>query len=206
MRRRVVRVGAWVAVTAAAVALSWYAVRAVLRDTVFEPPRASALAAQSISGPAPDPTGWGASGDATISATARAAPPTGAPPESAPAPPPSSARPPVASSPAAPAVPTTPSASAAAGAPTGVTAADANGRVDIAPGSTRSFEVRGGRASFTFDADSASLIAATPNSGWAVKVWEGDQWLRVDFTRGGRTSSVFVKWNGHPPLAETYES
>ncbi|MGW0659391.1 hypothetical protein [Streptodolium elevatio] len=190
MRRTTTRVAAWLAVTAAAVALSWYAVRTVLRDTVFEPPRAPALAADAVRGPAPDPATVVAD-DATISATSLPAPPpTTRPPA------PSSARPtsgppsgsPPASSAAAPTRPS-PDRDTVGG-----------------PGQTRSFEVRGGRASFTFHADSASLIAATPDSGWAVKVWPGDRWLRVDFTRGDRTSSVFVTWNDHPPIAETYEA
>lgn len=178
---------AWLAVTAAAVALSWYAVRTVLRDTVFEAPRAPALAADAVRGPAPDPATVAPADDATISATSLPAPPTTTKP-----PVPSSARPPSgappASSPAAPTPPEPDRPSAGA------------------PGQTRSFEVKGGRASFTFRSDSASLIVATPGSGWAVKTWTGDRWLRVDFTRGGRTSSVFVTWNNHPPIAETYET
>ncbi|WP_436774424.1 hypothetical protein [Yinghuangia sp. YIM S09857] len=178
MRRATTRVTAWLAVTAAAVALSWYAVRTVLRDTVFEPPRAPALAADTVRGPAPDP----AADNPTISATSLPAPP-------------STTKPPPPASPAHPAPPAPPASSRPTASPT-----------PSPPDQTRSFEVKGGWASFTFRPDSASLIAATPDSGWAVKVWPGDRWLRVDFTRGGRTSSVFVTWNDHPPLAETYES
>jgi hypothetical protein len=179
VRRSITRMAAWLAVTAAAVGLSWFAVRSVLRDTVFEAP--PALAAQRVDGRAPDPASLAPASDATISATHRPSPP----PSSASAAP-SSAKP----SPPAPASPPA--------VPRGASSGSA--------GTTRSFEVKGGRASFTFGADSAALIAATPNPGWAVKVWPGDRWLRVDFTRGGRTSSVFVTWNDHPPVAEMYES
>lgn len=185
MRRATTRVAAWLAVTAAAVALSWYAVRTVLRDTVFEPPRAPALAAEAVEGLAPDPSSFTPAGDATISATSRPAPTptTKAPPSTgAPSSPP-------------PAVPGSPVPGEGSSTPAGG-----------ASGQVRSFEVKGGRASFTFGPDSASFIAAAPNSGWAVKVWPGDRWVRVDFTRGGRTSSIFVTWNDHPPIAETYEA
>lgn len=69
-----------------------------------------------------------------------------------------------------------------------------------------SFEVRGGRASFKYRDQSATLVAATPKSGWSVKVWPADNWIRVDFTNRGHTSSVFVVWNEHTPIASTYES
>jgi hypothetical protein len=182
VQRGVARVGVWVAVTAAAVALSWFAVRTVLRDTVFEAPRAPVLGAQAVEGRPPVP----ATDPATISATSFAS--------RTPSPRPSG---------------TGPAATTRAASPTATTApASSNAAVppDQGSGSTRSFEVKGGRASFSFGSDSASLIAATPNSGWAVKVWPGDRWIRVDFTRGDRTSSVFVTWNDHPPLAETYEA
>lgn len=187
VRRATTRVAAWLAVTAAAVALSWYAVRTVLRDTVFEPPRAPALAAEAVDGPAPDPSSFTPAGDATISATSRPAP-VPAPTTKAPSPPGAPSSPP----PSAPGSPVPAEGSAAA--------------PGTASGQVRSFEVRGGRASFTFGPDSASFIAAAPNSGWAVKVWPGDRWVRVDFTRGDRTSSIFVTWNDHAPIAETYEA
>ncbi|MDI2125875.1 hypothetical protein [Yinghuangia seranimata] len=187
MRRTITRSAAWLAATAAAVALSWYGVRTVLRDTVFEPPRAPELAAQSVQGPAPQVGGTPAR-DATISATARPAP--------------SSARPSASPSPSA----TTRTASPPSTGPASTQGVAPAAPADDVSGGTQSFEVKGGRASFSFGTDSASLIAATPNSGWAVKVWPGDRWLRVDFTKGDRTSSVFVTWNDHPPIGTTYES
>ncbi|MCF2528047.1 hypothetical protein [Yinghuangia soli] len=185
MQRGVARVGVWVAVTAAAVALSWFAVRTVLRDTVFEAPRAPALGAQAVEGRGPVLV----SAPATISATSFAS--------RTPSPRPSG------TTPAAATRAASPTAAATTAAPA---SSDAAAPPDQGSGSTRSFEVKGGRASFSFAPDSASLIAATPNSGWAVKVWPGDRWIRVDFTRGDRTSSIFVTWNDHPPLGETYEA
>lgn len=182
VRRAITRVGAWTAVTAAAVALSWYGVRSVLRDTVFEPPRAPALGAQHGEGPTtPAPP--------TISATARA---SGSPSASRTA------------TPVSPAQASSPKAQTSAPPPP----PDSRGKADSGTGNSHGYEVRGGRASFTFNynPDSATLISATPNPGWSSKVWTSDQWIRVDFTRGTATSSIFVTWNDHPPLAETYEA
>jgi hypothetical protein len=74
-----------------------------------------------------------------------------------------------------------------------------------APGTTpETYQVPGGRASFELGTTSASLIAATPDPNWAVKVWHSAQWIRVDFTKDGHVSSVFVTWNDHPPQVSTY--
>ncbi|MFE2870769.1 hypothetical protein [Embleya sp. NPDC059259] len=67
------------------------------------------------------------------------------------------------------------------------------------------YQVLGGRASFEIGATSASLIAATPAPNWAAKVWNSAEWIRVDFTKDGHTSSIFVTWNDHPPVVSTHE-
>ncbi|UGQ10346.1 hypothetical protein LO772_26275 [Yinghuangia sp. ASG 101] len=208
MRRGMARFAAWLAVTAAAVALSWYGVRTVLRGTVFEAPRAPALAANAVRGPAPDPATLLPAPEAAVSIAPETTAPTSSRPTASASPRPTSARP--SSDPPSSSAP--PSTSRAADPPDG-DAADAQApviRVDADPGgqagSTQGFELKGGRAAFTFTPTAATLIAATPHSGWSVKVHEGGRWLRVDFTRGARTSSVFVSWIAHPPLAVTYES
>lgn len=201
------RFAAWVAVTATAVALSWYGVRSVLRGTVFEPPRAPALAANAVQGPAPDPATLPPAPDTAVSAAPE---PSAAPTTKPPAP--TSPRPSSTRSASDPPSPSAPPTSRAPDPPVSKAPLPEAPviRLDAAPGestgSTQSFQVKGGRASFTFTPDAATLIAATPNSGWAVKVREGSRWIRVDFTRGSRTSSVFVSWTAHPPFAVTYES
>jgi len=200
VRRTISSVSVWLTVTVIAVTLSWWGVRSVLRDTVFEPPRAPTLVAGdrpppqvpvSTTRPAPattraaDPTPDvisqthrqttappSATAGPTASATRRAPAPTSAPPPPAPPPP----------------------------APPPATRRENDRGSDV-----HSFEVRGGRASFKYRDESATLVAATPNSGWSVKVWPADNWIRVDFTNRGHTSSVFVMWNGHTPIASTYE-
>ncbi|MFJ5229439.1 hypothetical protein ACIQBJ_06000 [Kitasatospora sp. NPDC088391] len=78
-------------------------------------------------------------------------------------------------------------------------------RTTAAADDSRGYSVRGGQVALALGRDSATLISASPGPGWAVQVWRTDTWLRVDFTKDGRTSSVFATWNGHPPLVETYE-
>ncbi|MFF7248409.1 hypothetical protein ACFZBU_31360 [Embleya sp. NPDC008237] len=188
MRRTITSISVWLAVTAMAVALSWWGVRSVLRDTVFQPPRAPTLVAGDEPPPtmsSPPPTSVAPqAGEAPdlISAINRTPPPTSAPPS--------------------------PSASTAPPSPKPVTTPvvpPAQLREDPPTPAVQSFEVRGGRASFRYQATSVTLIAATPNPGWSVKVWPGDKWIRVDFVSNRRTSSVFVVWNGHQPIASTYE-
>jgi hypothetical protein len=69
----------------------------------------------------------------------------------------------------------------------------------------RSVTVHGGRVALEMHADSAELVSATPESGWEMQVWHSDQWIRVDFSRGAVTDSVFVTWNGHPPAVQTVD-
>ncbi|WP_406288241.1 hypothetical protein [Embleya sp. NBC_00896] len=179
MRRTITSISVWLAVTAVAVALSWWGVRSVLRNTVFEAPQAPTFTAGdeppppvTASPPVPDAVTTSAAPD-LISATNRTPASSSAPP---------STKPPTTSAPP----------------PT-------QKRADQLASAVQSFEVRGGRASFKYQATSATLVAATPNTGWSVKVWPSTTWIRVDFTNNGRTSSVFVVWNGHDPTASTYE-
>lgn len=67
----------------------------------------------------------------------------------------------------------------------------------------KSYPVPGGKVALDIRPDKASLVSATPDPGWQMQVWNGDQWMRVDFTKGEQANSVFVYWNGHPPVVET---
>lgn len=42
----------------------------------------------------------------------------------------------------------------------------------------------------------ARLVTADPEPGWHERTWYGDGWLRVDFARGERVSSMIATWNG----------
>ncbi|GAA1150337.1 cytoskeletal protein RodZ [Kitasatospora gansuensis] len=69
--------------------------------------------------------------------------------------------------------------------------------------SVKSFRVPGGRVALDMQPTTAELVSATPDQGWQMQLWQGDQWLRVDFTKDGSTNSVFATWNGHHPDVQT---
>ncbi|MET8677688.1 hypothetical protein ABZW18_08880 [Streptomyces sp. NPDC004647] len=71
-----------------------------------------------------------------------------------------------------------------------------------APATVKSYTVPGGRVVLDLGKYSASLVSATPDTGWRMQVWKQSEWIRVDFTSGGRASSVFCTWNGHPPTVQ----
>jgi len=68
--------------------------------------------------------------------------------------------------------------------------------------SVRSYTLTGGQVVLSMTDASARLVSATPASGYEVRTWHASGWLRVDFTRGGHTSSLFATWNGHPPAVQ----
>ncbi|MGW2251454.1 hypothetical protein ACWCXH_14780 [Kitasatospora sp. NPDC001660] len=175
MRNGLVQLGAWAAATGAAVALSWFGVHAVLTGDAFEQPKAL---------PLPSP----ATGGGPRPPTASPAEERSAPQAEVPGPPVS----PSATTPLAP-VPTTAPPSSHRPAPATTTATS----------SVKSYPVPGGRVALDIRPDRASLVSATPDPGWQMQVWNGDQWMRVDFTKDNQANSVFVYWNGHPPTVET---
>ncbi|WP_370117102.1 hypothetical protein [Streptacidiphilus sp. MAP12-33] len=71
-------------------------------------------------------------------------------------------------------------------------------------GDLHSYTPPGGRIVVSMGATSADLVSATPDSGWAMHVYTGDEWLRVDFTQGSTDSIFYVTWNGHPPMVQTW--
>ncbi|MEU6172963.1 hypothetical protein ABZ832_13685 [Streptantibioticus parmotrematis] len=177
MRRGLVHAGAWTLATGAAIALSWFGVHTVLAGTVYDPPRAL-----PISGGLPSVGVYG---------SLAPAPPTTGPRESASAGPSSSATP-------------SPSASITPERPPGRAGSTASGGATT--GDVHSYEVTGGRVALVLGSSSATLVSATPDSGWSTKVWKEPGWIRVDFTSGVHTSSIFCTWNGHPPTVQTYAS
>ncbi|MFR9797471.1 hypothetical protein ACL02U_16415 [Streptomyces sp. MS06] len=174
MRRGLLHVLAWSLATGAAATLSWWGVHTVMAGTAYDPPRALPItAAEAAARVSAPPTGPTA--PASPSATA-----TGPSPEphrtTAPAASPAASEPP----PTGPA----PSPSAAA-----------SGRV-------RSYDTDGGRAVFDLGSVSASLVSATPGSGWSMQVWKTESWIRVEFSSGADRVSVFCTWHDGPPRVE----
>ncbi|MFD0397047.1 hypothetical protein ACFVHI_03070 [Kitasatospora sp. NPDC127121] len=187
MRNGLVQLGAWAAATGAAVALSWLGVHAVLTGAAFEQPTAL---------PLPSPRADGTPHTATVTPEQpRSATQTGAP-----APPPAS--PTAATTTTRGPAPATTLSAASPPATRRPTSATTTATSSVTS-SVKSYPVPGGKVALDIRPDKASLVSATPDPGWQMQVWNGDQWMRVDFTKGEQANSVFVYWNGHPPVVET---
>ncbi|WP_033821677.1 hypothetical protein [Kitasatospora sp. MBT63] len=109
------------------------------------------------------------------------------------------------SAPPSPSASTSTSTGAGAGSGTGGPAdpSRAPSRRPSPSSSVHSYLVPGGRVALDIRADRAELVSATPDAGWQMQVWNGDHWMRIDFSHPEGTSSVFVTWNGHPPAVQT---
>jgi hypothetical protein len=68
-----------------------------------------------------------------------------------------------------------------------------------AAGTVRSYTLAGGRVALLVSGDSATLVTATPDSGFSVQTWSGTDWLRVDFTSGAQVSSLIASWYQEAP-------
>jgi hypothetical protein len=191
MRSGLVQTGAWALATTAGVVLSWLGVSSVLSESAFDPPRALPLPVSSLALPATAPSSppAGPANPAPSSLPAQPAQPAPAHPAA-----PATTRPTPAQPVAPVAASTSPSSPSSPSSPTGTTAAT---------GSVHSYLVPGGRVALDMQPDSAELVSATPDPGWQMQMWNGDQWLRIDFSQGSATNSVFVTWNGHPPDVQT---
>lgn len=169
---------AWSLATGAAVTLSWWGVHTVMAGTAYDPPRALPITADGATEQGAKPL---------ASSTSR--------PESGPGPSKSrepgagrSASAPASSSPSASASPS-PSPSKSAGASSG---AGASGEV-------KSYDTDGGRVVFDLGKSYASLVSATPASGWSMQVWKTETWIRVEFSAGADRVSVFCTWHDSAP-------
>ncbi|MEU7558049.1 hypothetical protein [Streptomyces eurythermus] len=179
MRRGLVHVLAWLLATGAAVTLSWWGVHTVLAGTAYEPPRALPVPAAGASAPqtASEPPAPAAS----------PAPPSTEEP---------ARHPPARTAAATPARPRTPS-------PTPTATASATASVTAGTsGRVRSYDTDGGRAVFDLGPADATLVSATPGTGWSMQVWKTASWIRVEFVRGADRVSVFCTWHDGPPRVE----
>ncbi|MEU6666316.1 hypothetical protein [Streptomyces sp. NPDC046727] len=79
--------------------------------------------------------------------------------------------------------------------PTASASATASGRV-------KSYDTDGGRAVFDLGPADATLVSATPGTGWSMQVWKTESWIRVEFSRGADRVSVFCTWHDGPPRVE----
>ncbi|MGW0422031.1 hypothetical protein [Streptomyces sp. NPDC003015] len=89
----------------------------------------------------------------------------------------------------------TPSATTASPAPSKSPSPTASGEV-------KSYDTDGGRAVFDLGEKSATLVSATPGTGWSMQVWKTESWIRVEFASGADRVSVFCTWHDGPPRVE----
>ncbi|MFF4058251.1 hypothetical protein ACFYZ8_01125 [Streptomyces sp. NPDC001668] len=71
-----------------------------------------------------------------------------------------------------------------------------------ASGRIKSYDTAGGRAVFDLGEKSATLVSATPGTGWSMQVWKAESWIRVEFSSGADRVSVFCTWHDGPPRVE----
>ncbi|WP_399885329.1 hypothetical protein ACGH7X_14385 [Streptomyces sp. BBFR51] len=186
MRRGLVHVIAWLLATGAAVTLSWWGVHTVMAGTAYDAPRALPITAADAS--VRDEEGGDGGGESLASSTSRPSPSSSPSPSGSPSPAPSgsSGKPDPA-----------PSRTAPSPAPEGATSPS-----PATSGRVRSYDTDGGRAVFDLGTSSASLVSATPGTGWSMQVWKTESWIRVEFTSGADRVSVFCTWHDGPPRVE----
>jgi hypothetical protein len=69
-------------------------------------------------------------------------------------------------------------------------------------GQVKSYDTDGGRVVFDLGTASATLVSATPGTGWSMQVWKTETWIRVEFASGADRVSVFCTWHDGPPRVE----
>ncbi|HET6858696.1 MAG TPA: hypothetical protein VFH94_16605 [Streptomyces sp.] len=181
MQRGLVHGIAWSFATGAAVTLSWWGVHTVMAGTAYDPPQALPIpseAAQSSTAQGAKPQSSSTRRPDDEPSTKKPKPPassTGAPRDRKTPPPPSR----------------TPSAPAGSGA-------GASGSA----GTVKSYNTAGGRVVLDMGEKSATLVSATPATGWSIQVWKDPSWIRVQFTGGAATVTVFATWHDHAPSVE----
>ncbi|WUJ29386.1 hypothetical protein OG917_12255 [Streptomyces sp. NBC_00388] len=186
MIRRLTQALAWSLATGAATTLTWWGVHSVMAGTAYDPPRALPVAG---------------SPELLSSATQRPEEPGSASPGAAAGHASSSGHPSRNSSPAPPAA-ARPGSRTPSAPPSGASSATGSPTSPESSGDVRSYTVSGGRVVFDLGASSAGLVSATPSDGWQMQVWKQPQWIRVTFTKGRTSVSVFCTWNGHKPSVE----
>ncbi|MFF0202252.1 hypothetical protein [Streptomyces sp. NPDC005017] len=178
MRRGLVHALAWSLATGAAVTLSLWGVRTVLDSTAYDPPRALPVTAEA--------TTQESKPLATSASTHR--------PEASPS-----------ASPSPSDRPSAPSATPSAADPSATASGPGAAPSPTTSGQVRSYATEGGRAVFDLRGSYATLVTATPETGWSMQVWKTESWIRVEFSSGADRVSVFCTWHDGPPRVEVGE-
>ncbi|MFK4110706.1 hypothetical protein [Streptomyces sp. NPDC002176] len=66
-------------------------------------------------------------------------------------------------------------------------------------GDVKAYDTGGGRAVFDLGPVSATLVSATPATGWSMQVFKTETWIRVEFSRSTDRVTVFCDWHDGPP-------
>ncbi|BDH03655.1 hypothetical protein [Streptomyces seoulensis] len=66
-------------------------------------------------------------------------------------------------------------------------------------GDVKAYDTGGGRAVFDLGPVSATLVSATPGTGWSMQVFKTETWIRVEFSRSTDRVTVFCDWHDGPP-------
>ncbi|WP_329011395.1 hypothetical protein [Streptomyces sp. NBC_01601] len=66
-------------------------------------------------------------------------------------------------------------------------------------GDVKAYDTGGGRAVFDLGPASATLVSATPGTGWSMQVFKTETWIRVEFSRSTDRVTVFCDWHDGPP-------
>ncbi|MGX5182790.1 hypothetical protein ACWKT5_08175 [Streptomyces avermitilis] len=69
-------------------------------------------------------------------------------------------------------------------------------------GQVKSYDTDGGRVVFDLSRTSATLVSATPGSGWSMQVWKTETWIRVEFSSGADRVTVFCTWHDSAPQVD----
>ncbi|MBT2488127.1 hypothetical protein J7E96_06215 [Streptomyces sp. ISL-96] len=195
MQRGFVHAIAWSLATGAAVTLSWWGVHTVMAGTAYDPPQALPIPTDL---PARSGIAQDAKPQSKESSTRR---PESKGPSRTPESPKPPSRTPAERNTAQPSrTPSSPADPPALGTPAPPSPpATANGQV-------KSYNTDGGRVTFDIGKTSAKLVSATPATGWSMQVWKQPTWIRVEFTAGTASVSVFCTWHDHEPTVEIVES
>ncbi|MFE3636292.1 hypothetical protein [Streptomyces sp. NPDC059168] len=98
-----------------------------------------------------------------------------------------------------------PSARTPSRTPSGTAGASPSASATAAPtasGRVKAYDTAGGRAVFDLGTADATLVSATPGTGWSMQVWKTESWIRVEFGRDADRVSVFCTWHDGPPRVE----
>lgn len=110
----------------------------------------------------------------------------------------------VSPTPSAPSKSAKPSPGPTSGAPvdSGDSDAPADSGDSADSGEVKSYDTEGGRVVFSLSDTYATLVSATPGSGWSMRVWKTETWIRVEFAAGADRVTVFCTWHDSAPRVD----